>query len=482
MRSNNASPAAAPPESFYWYDLETSGTHPASDRIMQFAGCRTDMALREIDAPYVTYIRLAPDVLPSPEACLVTGISPQRANTLGVDEWQALRQIDQQMRQPNTCVTGYNNLRFDDDFLRHGFYRNLMDPYAREWQDGNSRWDLIDLVRAAYALRPDGIHWPQEDGVATFRLDRLSIANGIPHDGPHDALADVQASIGLARCIKAAQPKLWDYAFAHRSRDAARRLLLPLGERACIHVSQRFSNERYCAAPVVSVALHPSIAARLVVADLSRDVDMLIECDTQELAERLFATEADANERPPLKVVVTNRCPFVAPLNVVRPADAKRLGFDFDAIERRRSALAAAPNLAEKVAAIYDQDDGRDAPADAEFALFDGFVDDADRRASEHLHTALANGAGAWPPFNPRDQRLRVLGERLKARLRQNDLDADERTRWHAHVRGCMADGFGRRPSLEQYRQQVADLEAGATDARQQQLLQELAAYQPELP
>ena len=474
MKSGNSSSA-----SFYWYDLETSGTHPASDRIMQFAGWRTDMQLRQVDEPFVTYIRLAPDVLPSPEACLVTGISPQRANAMGIDEWQALRQVDQQMRQPHTCVAGYNNLRFDDDFLRHGFYRNLLDPYAREWQDGNSRWDLIDVLRAAYALRPEGMEWPLDEGVVTFRLDRLTLANGIPHQGPHDALADVRATVGLARRLKDAQPKLWDFAFAHRFRDAVREQLLPLGERACIHVSQRFSNERLCAAPVVSVALHPSIGARLVVADLSRNVDMLIECDAEELAGRLFASDAEEDERPPLKVVVMNRCPFVAPLKVVRSVDARRLRFDFDAIERRRRALAAAPGLAEKIAAVYDRDGERDAPQDAEFALFDGFVDDADRRAAERLQAALGTGDVAWPSFNPRDERLRVLAERLKARLRAAQLDDDERARWQAHVRRCLADGFGRRPSIEQYCQEVAELLAAATTASERALLRELAAYKP---
>ena len=479
MSSINTGPGAAAPQSFYWYDLETSGTHPASDRIMQFAGCRTDRALQAMDAPYVTYVGLAPDVLPSPAACLVTGISPQQANDRGVDEWQALRQVDERMRQPNTCVVGYNNLRFDDDFLRHGFYRNLMDPYAREWQDGNSRWDLIDVVRAAYALRPQGIRWPQEDGVVTFRLDRLSIANDIPHDGAHDALADVHATIGLARVVKSAQPKLWHFAFRQRSRNAVQELLRPLGKRLCVHVSGRFSNERFCAAPVVSVAEHPTINTRLAVVDLARDVDMLVECDADELAARLFADDAAADERPPLKLVTMNRCPFVAPIKVVRPDDAKRLGFDFDAIERRRRALAAAPGLAEKIAAVYERADGHEAPADVEFALFDGFIDDADKRASQRLQSALAAGDGPWPRFTPHDERLRVLGERLKARLRERDLDADERARWQAHVRSCIVDGFGRRPSLEQYRQEVADLLASATDAGQRQLLQELAKYEP---
>ncbi|MYJ75195.1 MAG: exodeoxyribonuclease I, partial [Gammaproteobacteria bacterium] len=240
---------ARAPTSIYWYDLETSGTHPASDRIMQFAGCRTDAELNVIDDPYVTYVSLAADVLPHPEACLVTRITPQRANREGIDEWQAIRRIDEIMRVPGTCIAGYNNLRFDDEFLRNALYRNLMDPYAREWQEGNSRWDLIDLVRATCALRPDGIAWPEEDGVVSFGLERLCVTNGIAQEDPHDAKSDVEATIGFARLIRKAQPRLWDYALGRRFRNAAGALLLPLGEHTCIHVSNRFPNARFCAAP-----------------------------------------------------------------------------------------------------------------------------------------------------------------------------------------------------------------------------------------
>ncbi|MCV4932819.1 exodeoxyribonuclease I, partial [Escherichia coli] len=80
-------------------------------------------------------------------------------------------------------------------------------------------WDLIDVVRAAYALRPDGIVWPEQDGRVTLKLERLTAANGIDHGQAHDALSDVRATIALARLIREKQPKLYDYLFALRSKQ-----------------------------------------------------------------------------------------------------------------------------------------------------------------------------------------------------------------------------------------------------------------------
>ena len=471
-----------PPDSFFWYDLETSGTDPASDRIMQFAGQRTDANLQPIEEPLVAWARLAADVLPQPEACLVTRLTPQWVGEHGEDEWQVLRQIEERfLAQPNTCVAGYNNLRFDDEFLRYGLYRNLFDPYAREWQNGNSRWDVIDLARAACALRPDGVNWPLDDDGPTFRLEALCAANDIRHEQPHDARGDVEATVGLARLIKQAQPRLWGYAVANRHRDAVRALLLPLGRRLCAHVSQRFPKARSCLAPVVSVAQHPEVGTRVVVADLTRDVSMLIECDAAELRARLFAAtdEVDAEERPPLKVVVTNRCPFVAPIEVVRPEDAERLQLDLNAARRRQAQLAAAEGLAEKIADVYRRDAPRDLPADAEFALYDGFADDGDRRIMERLQQALAQTA-PFPTTAFKDPRLQTLRLRLLARVRPAAISAADRAAWADHVHACRRDGFGDRLSLAAYREQIAALQAGAQNAAQKAVLQALADYPDE--
>ncbi len=466
--------------SFYWYDVETSGTHPASDRIVQFAGMRTDAALNALGEPFASDVRLAPDVVPSAEACLVTGITPERLEA-APDEWQVLREARQRLSEPGTCIVGYNNVRFDDDFLRHGFYRNLMDPYAHEWQDGNSRWDLIDVVRAAHALRPAGLNWPTEDGVPTFRLERLSAANGIAHGDAHDALADVRATIALARALKQAQPKLWDFALARRFRESAAAMLLPLGALLCAHVSRSYPNERACIAPVVSVAAHPDIGHRVIVADLSRDVGMLLEADAEELRERLFAPSDEAGEteeRPPLKVVVLNRCPFLAPANVVREADAERLRWDFEAIHRRRRLLAERADLADRVAEAYRRETEQAQADDAELALFDDFIGDGDKLACSRLQGALGHRE-PWPPFDPEDQRLRVLGARLKARLRPAELDPHERAEWREHVERCLASGFGRRQSLADFRAEVAALGDGETDPARRRTLDSLAAYAP---
>ena len=469
----------AAPTSFYWYDLETTGTHPPSDRIVEFAACRTDAELQPLGEPFHTRIRLAPDVLPSVEACLVTGIAPS-AWAAGMDEWEALQRIEQEMLRPGTCVVGYNNLRFDDEFLRHGFYRNLIDPYAWGWRDGNSRWDLIDFARAAHALRPDGVHWAEVDGVPSFRLNDLAAANDLPHTEPHAAPADVEATIALAGLLKAAQPRLWRYALAHRSRETARGLLTPLAQKVCVHVSPSYANERDCAAPVVAVARHPEIATRLIVADLSRDIAALLEEDAATLRERLFTTDVEKREeRPPLKTVQLNRCPFLAPLAVVRAEDAARLGWDLDAVERRRQALAAAPDLAAKIGEVYGAREPRELAADPELALYEGFLEDPDRRQAEQVCQALAASA-SWPAFAPSDMRLAVLGLRLKARLRGDELTATERAMWQEHVGRCLREGFGERPSLAEFRADIAALQRPDSSQNDRETLRELAAFADE--
>src|SRR5690606_34977414 len=67
------------PASFLFYDLETFGADPRRTRIAQFAAIRTDENLEEIEAPIDFLVRPADDLLPSPDATLVTGLPPQRA-------------------------------------------------------------------------------------------------------------------------------------------------------------------------------------------------------------------------------------------------------------------------------------------------------------------------------------------------------------------------------------------------------------------
>ena len=209
--------------SIFWYDFETTGIQPHSDRPMQVAGIRTNEQLEEIDQPLNIYCQLAEDILPHPMASVVTGIGPDLLQREGLLEVDFIEQLHQQLIRPNTCTAGFNSIRFDDEMTRAGLYRNFYDPYAREWQGHNSRWDMLDVLRCVWALRPEGINWPEQDGRVSFKLENVTAANHIAHGQAHDALADVRATIAVARLVRERQPKLFDYLYALRRKDAVQK-------------------------------------------------------------------------------------------------------------------------------------------------------------------------------------------------------------------------------------------------------------------
>jgi len=244
--------------SFLWYDLETFGRDPRRTRIAQFAAIRTDAELNPIGEPVSLYCQPALDLLPSPEATLITGITPQQAMRDGLREAEFFARVHEELATPGTCAVGYNSIRFDDEFIRFGLYRNFHDAYEREWRDGNSRWDLLDVMRLMRALRPEGLEWPlREDGAPSFKLDDLAGANGTREGNAHEALSDVRAMLGLARRMRAAQPRLWDYALRLRDKRHVAGLLDLVGATPVLHISSRYPATRHCAALVLPLARHP---------------------------------------------------------------------------------------------------------------------------------------------------------------------------------------------------------------------------------
>lgn len=459
-------------DSFYWYDLETSGTNPKWDRIVQFAGLRTDADLNPLNEGYCTYVQLADDVLPNPQASLVTSITPQLTHKEGISETQALLNINRLFCVPNTCVAGYNSLRFDDEFMRYGLYRNLLDPYAREWQQGNSRWDLIDLVRATGALRRDGIHWPRDDqGLPVYKLEALTQANGIAHGNAHDALSDVYATVGLARLIKKNQPKLFEYYFSLRRKKAVRELLEPYGARICVHVSALYPRERFGVGPVMSITPHPSNANSIVVVDLAEDVEPLLAMNAEEIAQKLFT--ADASERPPLKEIRINRCPFIAPIEVLNEENLARIPIDLKAVKARARRIRQ-PGFAQKVARAYRQRENIKS-ADPDAGLYDGFLQEEDRSRNQFLHSEIAQGR--WPEVDFSDSRLVMLAQRMKARSFAGQLNAQEAASWRTFVAEKLTTE-GEWMSLTQFESAIKKMRGDQpADSREGLLLDQLAAH-----
>ena len=389
----------------------------------------------------------------------------------------ALLTTGTELAAPGTCGAGYNTLRFDDEMTRYSLYRNFFDPYAREWLGGNSRWDLIDVLRTAYALRPDGIVWPEQDGRVTLKLERLTAANGIDHGQAHEALADVRATIALARLVREKQPKLYDWLFQLRSKQRVMdqiRLLQPM-----VHISGRFSAERHYLGVVLPLAWHPRNRNALIVCDLGLDPQGLLDLDAETLRQRLYTRrdELAEGELPvPLKLVHINRCPVVAPLSVLRAQDQQRLNLDMGEYQARALRLTDAQELwRDKLPAIYAEEDFA-ATADPEQQLYDGFIGDRDRRLCEQVRAAEpAQLARQQWPFD--DHRLPELLFRYRARNFAYTLDDEEQQRWKLFCQQRLSDAdYGAPNTLESFNKARLELDVSATTF-QRQVLDEWQQY-----
>ena len=463
--------------SIFWYDYETTGINPRNDRAVQVAGIRTDFALNEIDQPLNLYCQPSDDILPHPMACLVTGITPGVLEDKGLGEAEFMTRTHAQLAQPGTCGAGYNTLRFDDEVTRYSLYRNFFDPYAREWQGGNSRWDLIDVVRAAYALRPEGIVWPEEDGRVTLKLERLTAANGIDHGQAHDALSDVRATIALARLIREKQPKLYDWLFQLRTKQRVLdqvRLLQPM-----VHISGRFSAARHYIGVVLPLAWHPKNRNALIVYDLHFDPQPLMDMEAESLRALLYTRREELAEGQlpiGLKLIHVNRCPVVAPLTVVRAQDQQRLQLDMADYQARAQVLIEAQEVwQQKLNVIYAREDFTPSE-DPEQQLYDGFLGDRDRRLCEQVRLSDPEqlGKDAWP-FD--DERLPELLFRYRARNFPATLSEQEHERWQLFCQQRLTDpAYGAPLTLSQFNEAVEGLARSATPA-QLRLLEQWQRY-----
>lgn len=420
----------------YWHDYEAFGANPRRDRASQFAGIRTNEALEEVGEPLVMYCRPAPDMLPHPEACLITGITPQKALAEGCSEAEFIAAIQAQLAVPGTCTAGYNSIRFDDELTRQLLYRNFHDPYEREWKHGNSRWDIIDMMRLCHALRPEGINWPvRDDGSASFRLEQLTQANSIVHEGAHDALSDVRATIALAALVRQQQPRLFQFAYGLRRKKAVLEQLDLTTHKPVLHVSSIYRGGA-ALAPVVPLCRHPRDSNGVIVCDLRVDPTDWLHLSADAMRARLFVREDDlppGETRIPVTVIHVNRCPVLAPMATLEPARAKALEVDLDACRRHWRLLMDAEHLTDTLSDVFSGGAESVVDPDPDFALYSGgFFSDHDRREMNRLR-ATAVSALAETHFDFQDPRLPEMLFRYRARNYPETLNANEHQRWQVY-------------------------------------------------
>lgn len=471
--------------SFFFYDLETTGFDSRSSRVMQFAGQRTDMNLKPIGEPVNVMIKLTPDVLPSPDAILVTGITPQQTIAEGVSEAEFLKFFYKEIYVPGTIFLGFNSIRFDDEFMRFLHYRNFYDPYEWHWTDGCSRWDLLDVVRMTRALRPEGIEWPfAPDGKPANRLEYLTKVNKLDHYKAHDALSDVYATIAVAYLIKKKQPDLFKYLLEARDKKVARKLV-ETGQ-PFVYTSGKYPSEYLHTTVVVMIAKHPQDGAALVY-DLRVDPTPFLEMSPKELAERWrYDKDSEAPARLPVKTLKYNRCPAIAPAGVIKDKKAQeRLKISLSDIEKNKSTLSQYHHdFANKVLAaraILDEERNlaQAALVDNELTvderLYDGFIGDNDKQTMRAIRAAkqeeLLEFAG-----NLNDARLQNLLPLYKARNFPKSLSSEERAAWEEFCNKKLLAG-GAESRLAKYFARLQELAKEKLTSEQQYLLEELQLY-----
>ncbi len=469
-------------KTFYWHDYETWGTDPSIDRPSQFAGVRTNENLEIISDPLVLYCKPVDDVLPNPEACLVTGISPQKAEKEGLNENEFIARIHAEFIQPKTCGVGYNSLRFDDEVTRYSLYRNFFDPYEREWRNGNSRWDIIDMVRLCYALRPEGIEWPVVDGKPSFKLENLTVANGIGHEAAHDAYSDVAATIEMAKLVKAKQPALYDYVYQNKGKQEAAKLIDVKNRKPLFHISSKFSSANGCAGLIVPLAWHPTNKNAVVVYNLAVDPAPLAKLSAEEIRERVFTAEADLPEgeyRLPIKLVHLNKCPILAIPKILDNDAAKRLHIDKAACESHWQKLLGY-DVEEKLQRMFRLD-AFESDGDPERMLYDGFAGDRDKWIMSEVRKADAETL-AKNNFVFEDARFNAMLLRYKARHYPESLQAPEKAEWQELVKDRLHTAGVRRHSLQSLRDRIAELKQEKTDDKSaQKILEDVLTYAAQL-
>jgi exodeoxyribonuclease-1 len=466
------------PHTFLWHDYETFGAQVRRDRPAQFAAIRTDAELNEIGEPIMLYCRPAPDFLPDPQSCLITGITPQHCLQHGVPEHQFAATIERAFSEPGTIGVGYNTIRFDDEITRFMFWRNLIDPYAREWQNNCGRWDLLDVVRTAYALRPEGVVWPvKENGSPSFKLEHLSKANGLAHEAAHDALSDVRATIGLARLIRDAQPRLFDFCLALHKKD---RVSAEIGwpvARPFLHISGMFPAERGCIALMWPLGVHPTNKNELIAWDLAHDPRELWPLDAAAIRTRLFSKRDDLPEgttRLPVKSIHLNKSPMViGNPKTLSPEMAQRWQFDLELAMRHAAHAAAAPDMSAVWQQVFQREPA--AAPDVDEDLYGGFVGNSDRRQLATLRTLTPQQlAQAHPAFD--DGRLEEIVFRYRARNFPDTLSDIERERWEEHRAARLFDGAGDCRNVDMLFAEI-DVLSEQADERDEEILGALYDY-----
>jgi len=417
---------------FVFYDTETTGTDAAFDQILQFAAIRTDDLLNELER-FEVRCRIAHHVVPSPGALAVNRIGADRLSDPTLSSWyQANCAIHAKLRAWSPAIfIGYNSIGFDEDFLRQGFYQNLLPTYLTN-TGGNTRADVLTMAQAAMLAMPGTLVIPTDDkGKARLKLDMVAPANGFNSHNAHDALGDVEATIHIARLLMARVPPLWQ-AMMNVSRKPS---VISFTSSHPVFLLGEASGAAGSLKPVTLIVRRPDYDAALAVFDLRTDPQPLLALNEEELLKVL------TQRNSPIRSVRANAQPIVLPLALAPSAAA---AIDGSLLTARAAMIRGDEEFQKRVArAMVARYADRPESAHIEQRIYGGFPAQDDEVRMQQFHAA---------PWEKRfeltqamqDSRYREFGIRILHAEMPEVLPSEERVRmgqWRrARIDGSPAD------------------------------------------
>lgn len=417
----------------YWHDYETFGATPKYDRPSQFAGIRTDEDLNIIGEPLMIYCKPSNDFLPHPMACKVTGITPLDIIDKGLKESDFIDAINKELSKAGTCGVGYNSINFDDEVTRYTLYRNLQDPYAREWKNNCSRWDIMNMLRLVSIKAPETLNWPiNENGFKSFRLEELSKSNNIIHENAHDALSDVIATIEIAKIIKKNQPKLYSYVYNLRNKNEAMKVLD--NTNMLIHVDSFYGGDKNYFSivhPLCSGKKYSSLNNNdYILVDLTREdfIDW-INLPLSELKNQLFSKKEKLEElnlkRPGINKIAANRCPVVVNYKVLSEQQLADFNIDINVCLKNLAYLTENPDVADNISKLFVSEFENDINPDT--SLYGSFISNTDRALLDYARINLK----FHEDYQFSDNKFHELLFRYQARNYPETLTVEETSNWN---------------------------------------------------
>jgi len=299
---------------YLFYDLETTGTDQYFDQILQFAAVKTDSDFNQIGEPVNILCQPRRDIVPSPTAYKTTCIDIEELQDKGITEHELSQKIHELfVGEKNLCIVGYNSKSFDDRRIQTLFYRNLFDPYKWSWDNGNSRLDIYDMVKLAYAFsdRVPGITWPEVEGKVSLKLEELTEANDLSHESAHDALSDVYATINIAKLIREKNSKLFDHLLGLRDKQKVRKLIRP--EKKFFHCSSFYGSENKYLSIQELIFNHPVNNNTLICWNLSVDPFPTLTASPKEVRHNLYSKKEERSYEVGFTEIKVNQCPLIVP-------------------------------------------------------------------------------------------------------------------------------------------------------------------------